>query len=175
MSRWTVDIDEIPEEGLELALSEAPSFFDFGREDGAWRGPVRWAGTVQRFGRDVLCRGRATAGVRLPCSRCLRDVEVDLEAETVFTFAPEEPPESGEEVEVASEEADFYFYRGGSLNLREPVRDHLLMSVPLQPLCGEGCRGLCPQCGADLNEGPCGCEGEARDPRWEALARLRGR
>lgn len=174
--RWTVNIDEIPEEGQDVRFSALPSFFEFDLEEGAWRGPVEWTGTLQRFDADVLCRGKAKARVTLPCARCLREVGVDLLVDTVFTFVPARPAEADEgvEVEVGSEEPDMYLYRDGRLDLRDAVRDHLLLAAPLQPFCRADCQGLCPKCGADLNEGPCGCAQEAADPRWEALARLKG-
>jgi uncharacterized metal-binding protein YceD (DUF177 family) len=62
---------------------------------------------------------------------------------------------------------------GDQLDLRPLVRDALLLELPLAPLCREDCRGLCAQCGTDLNSGPCECE-PARDPRWNALDALRG-
>ncbi|MFQ5913041.1 MAG: DUF177 domain-containing protein [Nitrospinota bacterium] len=178
-SQWAVSIDEIPEEGLSLKLSEAPAFFDFEREGCAWRGPVEWTGTLQRFGADVLCRGKVKARALLPCSRCLREVEVDLEGDLTFTFAPQrlaeakKEKEKEEEGDVGSEEPDLYPYQEGRLNLRDPTRDNMIMAIPLQPLCRQDCKGLCSSCGADLNEGRCGCAREAYDPRWEALARLR--
>ena len=85
-TQWTVNVDDIPEEGHDLNLSGHPSFFEFDLEEGAWRGPVEWTGTLQRFDADVLCRGTANAGVSFPCSRCLRKVGVELSVDTVFTF-----------------------------------------------------------------------------------------
>jgi uncharacterized protein len=173
--QWTVSLDEIPEEGLEIKISESPAFFHFEVKDVSWQGPVEWTGELQRFGRDVICRGTARAGVVQPCSRCLRDVDIDLEAETTFTFVPKSAQDvEGEEVEVESQDPDFYVYQEGRLTLRDPVRDSLIMTIPLQPVCREDCKGLCSTCGADLNEGACDCAQEAFDPRWEALTQLRG-
>lgn len=173
--RWTINLDEVSEEGLGIRMSESPAFFHFDVEDVSWRGPVEWAGDLQRFGLDVICRGMAKARVVQSCSRCLREVEIDLEAETTFTFVPESPQGlEEEEVEVESEDPDFYLYQEGRLNLRDPVRDSLIMALPLQPVCREDCKGLCSNCGADLNEGACGCSQEDYDPRWEALTQLRG-
>lgn len=173
--QWTINVDEISEEGLGIKISESPAFFDFDVEDVSWRGPVEWTGDLQRFGRDVICRGTARTGVVQSCSRCLRDVNIDLEVETTFTFVPESPRElQEEEIEVESQDPDFYYYQEGRLNLRNPVRDSLIMALPLQPVCREDCKGLCSSCGADLNEGACDCSQETYDPRWEALTQLRG-
>jgi uncharacterized protein len=175
-SRWNVGVDQIPEDGLDLHLSELSSFFDFNQEDVSWREPIEWSGTIQRFGADIYCRGASRAEIALPCSRCLKDVALALEVGATFSFIPARSAggEGNEEVEAASEEPDMYLYDGGEVALREPVRDSLIMAVPLQPFCREDCQGLCSRCGADLNDGPCGCAPEAVDPRWGALARLRG-
>jgi len=60
-----------------------------------------------------------------------------------------------------------------SLEIGERVRQLILLALPLKPLCRPDCRGLCPLCGQDLNEGECGCKREAPDSRWEKLKALR--
>lgn len=175
-SRWNIAVEQIPaEDGLDVHLSEQPSFFDFNQEDVFWREPIEWSGTIQRFGADIYCRGTSRADIVQPCSRCLKDVSLTLKVGATFFFVPDRSVEGegNEEVEVASEESDMYLYDGGEVGLREPVRDSLIMAVPLQPFCREDCQGLCSRCGADLNDGPCGCAPEAVDPRWEVLARAR--
>jgi uncharacterized protein len=67
---------------------------------------------------------------------------------------------------------DTYPLEGDHLDLQPLVRDALLLELPLAPLCCEDCRGLCPECGADLNTGPCDCR-PAGDPRWGSLDVLR--
>jgi uncharacterized protein len=59
------------------------------------------------------------------------------------------------------------------VDLSDHVRSELLVIVPLKPLCGSGCKGLCPSCGANLNEAPCSCEADERDSRWDALKKLK--
>lgn len=173
--RWNIEVDQIPEDGLDARLSALPSFFDFNQKDVTWRELVEWLGTIQRFGEDVYCRGTARGTIVLPCSRCLKEVTRSLEVETAFSFFAELPPgeEGSDEVEVSSDELDIYLFEDGGVDLRKPVRDSLIMAVPLQSFCYKDCKGLCERCGADLNDGPCGCLPETADPRWEALARLR--
>ena len=62
-----------------------------------------------------------------------------------------------------------------SLDLRPAVREEWLLAAPAFVLCREDCKGLCPRCGADLNEGPCSCTKTEIDPRWASLAALKGR
>jgi uncharacterized protein len=63
--------------------------------------------------------------------------------------------------------------RGGALDLTTPVREHVLLAVPTYVYCQEGCRGLCPQCGANLNQAVCACTSEEADDRWAPLRQLK--
>ena len=77
----------------------------------------------------------------------------------------------GEEVEATfdPDTVDEESYQGKEIDLSPAVREQILLSVPAAPLCGEDCKGLCPKCGKDLNEGDCGCDRSVIDPRWAAL------
>ena len=67
-----------------------------------------------------------------------------------------------------------FTYANGELLATEPlVAEQVQLNLPTHPLCREDCRGLCPRCGANLNDGPCGCAEPPGDPRWAALAGLR--
>lgn len=73
------------------------------------------------------------------------------------------------------EDEETYPLSGEVLDLLPLVRDALILELPLAPLCTDGCRGMCPTCGADLNAGTCGCAPESADPRWAALDALKQR
>lgn len=74
---------------------------------------------------------------------------------------------------VDEEDEETYPLRGEMLDLQPLVRDALLLELPLAPLCSEDCKGLCPNCGADLNDGPCSCDTRPADPRWSVLDSLK--
>jgi uncharacterized protein len=102
------------------------------------------------------------------CRRCLRPVTGRLRCDVREVYRPRK---AGEE-EDADEET--YPLKGEMLDLSPLVRDALLLELPIAPLCRDDCLGLCPGCGAELNEGPCQCSPAAGDPRWSALDALRG-
>jgi uncharacterized protein len=112
------------------------------------------------------------AVVRAPwvgeCRRCLRPVGGDLRCEVREMYRPRPPGEAPDEDE------ETYPLTGEMLDLRPLVRDAVLLDLPIAPLCRPDCAGLCPSCGADLNEGPCACPPPVTDPRWGALDVLRG-
>ena len=104
--------------------------------------------------------GTVTAPWTGQCRRCLKEASGTLVAEVREVFEPE--PEEGETYPLAHDQIDL-----------EPLaREAVVLELPPAPLCKEDCRGLCAQCGADLNDGPCSCEAPV-DPRWAALDELR--
>lgn len=147
-----------------------------GGDDGRFTGPVHTLVTAERVGELIEVRGRALATARQSCSRCLADVITPVEAEFELTYARraegsngEDDPSSG----VGPTEDGLIRFSGDEIDLTAGVQEHLILALPLKPLCREACRGLCPRCGADLNHGPCGC-GEDRGGRpFEALRRLK--
>lgn len=101
------------------------------------------------------------------CRRCLTPLHGRLDCHVRELYRPRppgEPPDQDEET---------YPLSGEMLDLRPLVRDAVLLDLPIAPLCRADCAGLCPTCGADLNEGPCDCPPPAVDPRWAALDVLR--
>ena len=109
----------------------------------------------------ILATGSATAPWRGECRRCLKPVGGDVDVDFRELFEAE--PTEGETWPLRHEEVD----------LEPLVREALLLALPLAPLCGDDCRGLCPTCGADRNKGSCDCVPDDHDPRWAALDALR--
>ncbi len=138
---------------------EAPAH-DVGLPDAEWPGSVRGELRVEKSGSRVSVRGTVKSAARLECVRCLRTFDLGLAADlTVFAEQSGTSRNRAEEHEL---ERDDYmlFHDGRRLDLRETVREMLLLELPITPYCREDCPGLCPKCGADLNAGPCGCTGE---------------
>jgi uncharacterized protein len=101
------------------------------------------------------------------CRRCLRPVTGRLRCDVREVYRPRHPGEAGDEDE------ETYPLEGEMLDLSPLVRDALLLELPIAPLCREDCLGLCPTCGAELNDGPCQCPSAGADPRWSVLDVLR--
>jgi len=132
--------------------------------DGAWFGETMrgvegsWAAasgevpvSLARTGSEVLARGEVRAHFVVPCARCLEPATVDVRAPFATTFVPAgEAGADGDDLDLAA-------YEGEQIDLQELVRQQLLLSVPISQLCRADCKGLCPQCGKELNLGPCGC------------------
>ncbi len=134
----------------------------------------RLTGSVSmlRTDRGLLVTLNAEARAMERCSRCLTEIETPLE----IAFEEEYVPvvDAGTGAPVRSELPPDTFRIGPDfvLDLHEGVRQYILMSEPAKPLCRPGCKGLCPNCGADLNQGACRCAVDG-DDRWQALAGLK--
>lgn len=117
--------------------------------------PLDVTGRLQETGRDeYYWRGHLSGAVRQQCGRCLIDLDQRVEADIDAYFSDD--PEAADEPQRYPLPA-----AGPSLDLAPVVREELILTVPLFPLCREDCAGLCPTCGADLNRGPCECAGAA--------------
>ena len=124
--------------------------------------------TARSVGEGVYLRGRLRTTVRLACRRCLTSVEREVDDAVDLFFEPLGPDDEGADAEVYPMPE-----RGDELDLREAVREQLLLRAPQFALCDEACRGLCPQCGTDLNQGECECVPETAESPWDALKNVK--
>jgi uncharacterized protein len=154
MSSFIIDLATIPL-GFSRVEVETDAA-DLGLEVSAWSGPIRGGFDVQKNGERVSVRGRLDATAHLECVRCLKvfDLPVSVPLEIYAERAG-----TGSRDEERDLERDHYmkFHDGRRLDLGEETREALLLELPMTPCCREDCRGLCPRCGADLSQGPCGC------------------
>ncbi|PZN12964.1 MAG: DUF177 domain-containing protein [Bacillota bacterium] len=133
--------------------------------------PVRLRFRLTHTGeRQLWLEARLTARARLTCDRCLEPFDTVLTAEYEELYRPRpEDAGPGDEPEDTGE-ARVIYYDEDVIDLREGIRQNLLLAMPLKQLCRDDCRGLCPHCGQNLNEHACDCEEDAGDPRLAALA-----
>jgi uncharacterized protein len=124
-------------------------------------------------GRVIVARGSLHTSVKLDCSRCLEAVarSVDVTVEEQLPIASVWTAATGSEEEADEEEADPLF-EDNLFDLSEYIRQAVLVQVPMQPLCRDDCRGLCPTCGKNLNEGACTCTSTGEPPRLAQLGWL---
>ena len=145
--------------------------FDYGmdlsavRVDGVcpFMSPVRVQGTVTAKDGFANLAVKASFSFSIPCDRCAR--QVDRRCAYSFSHVLVRSLENGDDdryVEVRSEQLD----------LDELVREDILLELPTKFLCREDCKGICPKCGKNLNDGPCGCEQQAADTRFDVLKNL---
>ncbi|HEB01984.1 MAG TPA: DUF177 domain-containing protein, partial [Nitrospirae bacterium] len=117
-----------------------------------------------------LVKGNVSTSVELVCDRCLKEFErgLDLHIDLMYSRTCEVDGE-GKYHEVQAGELNTGFITGDELDLGEVVSEQMTLALPMRSLCFEGCKGICPKCGVDLNKTECGCEAGSIDPRFQVL------
>jgi uncharacterized protein len=121
---------------------------------------------------EIRLRGHVKAQMETVCDRCLEPAQLAVDSDFDLFYRPVVKTENHAEIHLEEGEIDLSFYEGDGVGLRDALREHILLSLPMRALCQEGCKGLCPVCGANCNEKECGCRVEKVDARWAALKDL---
>ncbi len=127
---------------------------------------------LANVGTHIRAQGRLRAVVRVECNRCLKPLltEVNAEVDEECSLKQVDQPSAYEVDEDGVEMMPIL--DGDDVDLAELIRQNVTVNVPTVPLCRPTCRGICVQCGKDLNEGPCTCRRERTDPRLSKLREL---
>jgi len=123
--------------------------------------------------KDMRLSGELSTRVEVACARCLEPVQQDVKRDFDLLYRPLGADAGREETPVAGTEAEISYYEGEGLLLEDVLREQVLLAVPVKVICRQDCKGLCPQCGANLNFAKCSCSEPLEDPRWSALKDLR--
>jgi len=136
------------------------------------RGDIVGRVELTNTGKAVVARGKVSGQGVLTCSRCLKEYawRFDIGFTENCALRQIDDP-TGYEVEE-DEEDGLPIVDEETIDLTELVRQLIALEAPLQPLCRPECRGLCPQCGAALDDGECSCGRAEGDPRWAELRHL---
>jgi uncharacterized protein len=136
-------------------------------------------GNVQllQLGASVLVTGELRTRLELICDRCLTPINMPIRLTLEEEFKPTIDIESGEALDTTSDTADDANLINDHhiIDLSEVIRQQLWVNQPMHLLCKMDCKGLCPNCGQNWNEGPCDCQDTNIDPRWAALLELNHR
>jgi uncharacterized protein len=137
--------------------------------------PVDLAFEIHKDKEKFRLVGRVRTELELGCSRCLEPFRMPVEAPFDLRYLPVAEAAAEGEREVAAEDLETSYYRDDQIDLNELLREQFYLALPMKPLCEEQCRGLCPQCGTNLNTAACDCAPAWEDPRLAALKQFRDR
>ncbi len=178
-----LNIKDLELEPLEFAEEFSPEAIGLGGE-AQQKGPLRASGRAEvveehhgkhEIIKDIRLRGKLAGQLELQCARCLESVREDIEREFELLYRPLGADAGRDELSVTDAEAEIGYYQGEGLMLEDVLREQVLLALPLKVTCREDCKGLCPQCGKNLNQEQCSCSIEVEDPRWAALKEVRER
>jgi uncharacterized protein len=170
-----IPVDQIEESAKQLSYVEdvaalddvrtaAPHDYDFAQG-------VQVDLEYYRAGLDVFFDGSVHSAVRGTCARCLEQYDFTLDAPITLVLTPRAAAVD-EPGELRSDDLGLCFYDGDEIDVTALVHEQTILALPTRPLCSDACRGLCPQCGANLNTDPCGCSATSPDPRLAVLRTL---
>jgi uncharacterized protein len=121
---------------------------------------------------EVRVEGKLTVGMKATCDRCLETIDYPLENRFDLLYMPAESGKGGED-EIDEGAIEVGYYEDNGLVLNDILREVVLLALPMQLVCDEACKGICPVCGRNRNQGDCGCHVETADDRWSKLRALR--
>jgi uncharacterized protein len=178
---------DITADGLSLVGEVTDEELGLTEDDAVVLGPLAVSLDLTNIEGLVAVTGVLEGTIVRECVRCLKEYEDPLAFSVRAAFVPEpkssprhpkriDPRKARAEVVEAEQEEepdDQYQYQGNQLELAPMLREHVILSAPMQPLCNSDCLGLCAQCGKNLNEGPCHCAAEPPIPTFRVVQSIK--
>ncbi|MBI5115966.1 DUF177 domain-containing protein [Candidatus Poribacteria bacterium] len=170
-----IRVDKIPEEGQDIETKFEPSEVNLNFRGYNLREDIAFTGRATRSDDDVYVTGTLKGSITSECSRCLASFAMPVEMAMNVLCVPERDMATREEEMADQPAVDLSFYKEDVIDLLHETRELLIVNLPVKPVCSDECKGLCPQCGADLNVAPCACELDAISSPFEKLKDLKGK
>jgi uncharacterized protein len=171
-----IRIDHIKNKPYELHVEQPVDVFPALtriQADGecVFTGPVTADMTIEREFDHLKAVGKVSVPITLTCGRCLASYPAAIDSTFRIIFRKETAPNATveDETELCDDDLISSSYCGDEIDLAHEIEEQVVMDIPLKPLCDEGCKGLCPTCGTDLNTGSCCCSREPINLKFSAL------
>ncbi|MEZ5284479.1 MAG: DUF177 domain-containing protein [Vicinamibacterales bacterium] len=172
-----LDLSHIRQPETSFLREYEPSAFAGQDEDYRVVAPVSLACTIHKDHDRFRLVGTVTTTLELACSRCLEPFAWPVNASFDLRYLPQgtgaEPAaDDDEDAPSNDDDAGMSFYRDDEIDLGALLQEQFYLSLPMKPLCREACKGLCPECGVNLNAESCSCSPRWEDPRLSGLKAL---
>ncbi len=169
-----IEIEDLKPEPLQVRHTYAPGQLSLKHPDAYLSGAIETEFVLAHRDRDLHIGGTVATGIGYRCSRCLKECSLPLTAKFDLFYLPQPKwLKTDEEIKLRYEDMDIAYYDGIRFDVDLMVLEQIELSMPMKFVCREECKGLCFNCGADLNEGPCGCTAQQPDSRLAALLEFR--
>lgn len=159
-----------PGDTLQFHFNEEIRTFSLNDEQFLINGPVEFQGKIMNTGRLLQVKGEIICTVKLQCGRCLDNYNYEIQASFDEKYCHENDVAIINEEGIEEDECNIF--KGDKIDFTEDVKECLALSIPMKPICKEECKGICSQCGQNLNVKKCDCIQENIDPRFEVLKKL---
>lgn len=173
-----VRVEDIPEKGLDLHFSDPKEewnryFHEIPECEFSFNEAVEATVKLRVYTKAVQIQGWVKTVLDLRCCRCLDHFPFPLTSQIDMTLFPETDVVQEEEIELEKEDLETGLFSGEEIDLSGLIREQILLNVPYKALCHDECKGLCSQCGTNLNENDCRCNRKGGDSAFDVLKDLK--
>jgi uncharacterized protein len=168
-----IELSSLDDNPRPFELTLAGEEIDLDVEGAKVVGQVAASGSIAKRIAQTDISGHIDATTVMDCVRCLQPVERPVSVDFEVVYVDPEHFADDKEREVAGDDLETDVLAGESIDLKEVIREQILLDLPIQVFCSEDCKGLCEKCGGNLNLVTCNCQADEVDPRWSALKNLK--
>jgi uncharacterized protein len=168
-----IDVNELAVHKVRINKAFAPGSIDFQTKEFRQIEPIEVRATAELIEGQIRVSGSMHTRLELVCARCLEEVTEEVSREFDLFYAPVKEKGRGDEKRLKEDDTEIGFFEGEGIFLTDILAEQILLALPVKVICRSDCRGLCPQCGVNLNSEDCRCEAKSSDPRLAPLARLK--
>ena len=170
-----IRVDQIQDKPMVLSAEEPVASFPvlIGMQNDtvcSFTSPVSYNVTIVKGHNHFVVSGRVNVMVSLTCSRCLTCYETGIASDFTRVFSRETTEKTLLEDEIELSEQDFVsVYTSDEIDMNSEIEEQIALEIPFRPLCSDECKGLCPECGTDLNYASCSCASQQFNFKFSAL------
>jgi uncharacterized protein len=168
-----LDVKDLAARKIRIRKSYAPGTVDYHTADFRQSEPLEVRATAELLEGQIRVTGELHTRLEMNCARCLEPVSEDVSREFDLFYRPVSTMTKEEEDRLKLDDTEIAFFDGEGLFLADVLAEQVLLALPMKAICRSDCRGLCPQCGVNLNNEECRCEVHVTDPRMAPMARLK--
>jgi len=168
-----LDVKDLAVRKIRIRKSYAPGTVDYHTSDFRQVEPLEVRGSAELIEGQIRVTGELHTRLEMVCARCLEPVHEDITREFDLFYRPLLSMTKEEEERLKLDDTEIAFFDGEGMFLADILAEQVLLALPMKAICRSDCRGLCPQCGVNLNNEECRCESHAGDTRMAPLSRLK--
>jgi uncharacterized protein len=165
-------VQELEVKKIHFEVDFPPGEIDFEESQFRQVSQLHTEGTAELLSNslgEIRVTGTLRVEMEVDCDRCLEPTRYPMDGAYNLYYRPAPKVVPGHDIAIDEGEAQIGFYEGHGLELTDVVREHVLLSIPMQVICREDCAGICPQCGLNRNVSPCDCHHQPANEVWAAL------
>ena len=168
-----LDVKDLAVRKVRIRKSYAPGSIDYGLTEVKQAEPLEVNATAELLEGHIRVTGDLHTKIEMVCARCLEPVIEEVHRNFDLFYQPLLKGTPNDVERLKDDDTEIGFFQGEGLFLADVLKEQVLLSLPMKVICQSDCRGLCPHCGANLNQEQCRCERHSSDPRLAPLARLK--